>query len=81
MPITIAAIYEEGVLKLAGPLPFSEHEMVKVIVQSTSQSDPPTIEEAERIVRRSYGLIGWTGDLETLRRIAEDPEFSILESP
>jgi len=28
-----------------------------------------------------YGLIGWTGDPEALRRIAEDDEFGIQEAP
>ena len=32
-------------------------------------------------VRRSYGLLGWTGDPEILRKIAEDDEFGVLESP
>lgn len=38
-----------------------------------------TNDEAERIVRRSQGMLRWTGDVETLRRIAEDPEFDWLE--
>jgi hypothetical protein len=31
-------------------------------------------------VRRAYGLLGWTGDAETVRRVALDPEFGVLES-
>ena len=26
------------------------------------------------VAERSYGMLGWTGDLETLRQIAEDDE-------
>jgi hypothetical protein len=32
-------------------------------------------------VDRTYGLLRWSGDPGLLRRIAEDDEFSILESP
>jgi hypothetical protein len=31
--------------------------------------------------RQAYGLLGWTGDAETVRRVALDPEYDILESP
>jgi predicted DNA-binding antitoxin AbrB/MazE fold protein len=33
MPLTIEAIYENGVLKPTEPLPFKEHEKVTVTVQ------------------------------------------------
>jgi predicted DNA-binding antitoxin AbrB/MazE fold protein len=81
MTLTIEAIYENGVLKPVQPLPLQEHERVRVTVESAQVSASTTADEAEQIVRRSYGLLGWTGDVETLRRVAEDPEFSILESP
>jgi predicted DNA-binding antitoxin AbrB/MazE fold protein len=70
MSITIEAIYENGVLKPTQPLPFKEHEKVQVTVDSQ-------IGWAER----TAGMLKWTGDPETLRRIIEDDEFSILESP
>jgi predicted DNA-binding antitoxin AbrB/MazE fold protein len=70
MTITIDAVYEDGVLKPAEPLPLAEHEKVRVIVQ-------PELNVAER----SAGMIRWTGDAETLERLALDPEFGILESP
>jgi predicted DNA-binding antitoxin AbrB/MazE fold protein len=76
MTITIDATYENGVLKLEQPLPLKEHEKVRVTVQSVT----PPADEAERVVRRSYGLLGWTGDVETLRRLATDPEFDPQES-
>ena len=50
MAITIEAVYENGVLKPAQPLPLKEHEKVRIIVkQATSR------------VRQTAGLIGWTG--------------------
>jgi len=70
MAIVVEATYENGVLKPAQPLPLGEHEKVRL-----------TIEPEADWVDRTYGLLRWTGDPETLRRIAEDPEFGILESP
>jgi predicted DNA-binding antitoxin AbrB/MazE fold protein len=70
MAIVVEATYENGVLKPAQPLPLAEHEKVQITVDALI--DP---------VRASYGLLKWTGDPETLRRIAEDPEFGVLESP
>ena len=70
MPLTIEAIYENGTLKLAQPLPFKEHEKVRVTIE-------PELTWAER----TAGMLKWTGDPEVLRRIAEDDEFGILESP
>jgi len=81
MAITVEAIYEDGVLKLAQPLPLGQHEKVRITIEGTQEMAAQAADEAERIVRRSYGLIGWTGDLETLRRVAEDPELGLLESP
>jgi predicted DNA-binding antitoxin AbrB/MazE fold protein len=70
MPITIEAVYEDGVLKPSQPLPLSEHEKVTVTIQ-------PTISLARQTAR----MIPWNGDLETLDRLMHDPEFGILESP
>ena len=64
MPITIDAVYENGVLKPAKPLPLPEHEKVRV-----------TIDLAASPLVRAYGIIGWTGDAETIERVALDPEF------
>jgi len=70
MSFEVEAAYENGVLKLDKPLPFQEHERIMVTVKSkTSRVD------------ESYGLIGWTGDPEILRKIAADDEFGVLESP
>jgi predicted DNA-binding antitoxin AbrB/MazE fold protein len=70
MSLVVEATYENGVLTLERPLPLREHEKVRV-----------TVEPKVNWVDRTYGLIRWTGDPETLRRIAEDDEFGILESP
>ena len=70
MTFTVVAIYENGVLKLEKPLPFREHERLQVSVQPKPS-----------IARESAGMLRWRGDWETLRRLAEDDEFGILESP
>jgi predicted DNA-binding antitoxin AbrB/MazE fold protein len=64
MAITVEAVYEGGVLKPAEPLPWKEGERVSIAVSSL---DSPLL--------AGYGLMGWTGDAETLERIALDPEF------
>ena len=65
----IEATYEDGVLKPAAPLPLKEHEKVRI-----------TIEPDMSWARRTAGLLRWTGDAETLRRLAEDPELDPQES-
>ena len=69
MAFEVEATYENGVLKLDDPLPLKENERVTVQVV-------PQISRA----RQRAGSIKWTGDPEVLRRIAEDPEFGVLES-
>jgi predicted DNA-binding antitoxin AbrB/MazE fold protein len=70
MALTIEAVYENGVLKPAQPLPLQEHEKVRI-----------TLEQGDSPLLRAYGIIGWTGDAETLERIALDIEFLPEESP
>jgi predicted DNA-binding antitoxin AbrB/MazE fold protein len=70
MTMTVDAIYENGVLKLSQPLPLQEHEQVQVTVHSRKS-----------IAEQTAGMIPWKGDLETLERLASDPDFGILESP
>lgn len=73
MAITIEAIYENGVLKPVKHLPaFSEGTHIWLTLHTDSEPDR---------VSKAYGLLGWTGDAETVRRVALDPEFDILESP
>ena len=75
MPLQIEATYEDGVLKLDEALPFKEQERVLVTIQ------PQTIQPKTSRIRQSYGLIGWTGDPQVLRQIAEDDECGVQESP
>jgi len=50
MTITVEAIYENGVLKPAAPLPIKEHEIVQITVHS--QASP---------ILQAYGIMGWHG--------------------
>ena len=68
MTHTVEAIYENGTLKLASPLPLKEHEKVRV-----------TVETGVSPLVAAHGMIEWKGDPEILRRFAEDPEFDPLE--
>ena len=70
MSLDVDATYENGVLKLDQPLPLGDHQRVKV-----------TVHETLNRARESYGLIGWTGDPEVVRKLALDPEYSVQESP
>ena len=70
MARVVGVIYENGMLKPARPLPLKEHEQVRITIQ---QADSPLL--------RAYGIMGWTGDAETLERIALDPEFLPENTP
>jgi predicted DNA-binding antitoxin AbrB/MazE fold protein len=69
MVITVDAVYEDGVLKPQKPLPFKEHEKLRITVEPNSSW-----------AERTAGILQWTGDPEELRGLAEDDEFGILES-
>jgi predicted DNA-binding antitoxin AbrB/MazE fold protein len=71
MSLVVDAVYENGVLKLLRPLPLGEHAKVQITVHIAAEPD--------RAVA-SYGLLGWTGDSETVQRLALDPEFGISDS-
>jgi predicted DNA-binding antitoxin AbrB/MazE fold protein len=64
MTLTVEAVYENGLLKLTAPLPLKEHEKVRV-----------TIHARANWVQETYGLCGWKGDPEELRRLALNPEI------
>ena len=68
MSITIEAVYENGVLKPAKPLPLQEHEKVQV-----------TVKRAVSRVRQTAGLIGWTGSQEDADFVALSPELDPQE--
>lgn len=63
MSITVEAVYENGVLKPAQPLPLAEHERVQI-----------TIDSQASWAQRTAGMLNWTGDHETLERILEEAE-------
>lgn len=60
-PLVIEAIYENGVLKPAQPLPLQEREHVRI-----------TIESPSNLIRATAGLIACT-DAKLIERIALDP--------
>jgi predicted DNA-binding antitoxin AbrB/MazE fold protein len=69
MAINVDAIYEDGVLKPAKPLPLKEHEKVRVTIQTEVS-----------VAAQTAGMLKWLGDVQTLERLANDPEFGILGS-
>jgi predicted DNA-binding antitoxin AbrB/MazE fold protein len=70
MAFTVEAVYENGVLKPAQPLPLKDQETVEITVRSKTNW-----------VQETYGILRWTGDPEELRRLAEFPEFDLEEAP
>ena len=73
MPLTVEAIYENGVLKPVQPLPvMQEGARLWLTLHVAAEENPAD---------KAYGLLGWTGDAETVRRVALDPEFDVLEGP
>jgi predicted DNA-binding antitoxin AbrB/MazE fold protein len=68
MTLTVEATYENGVLKLAQPLPLKEHARVQV-----------TLQTAGNWVEATAGLLGWTGSSEELQYFALDPELDPQE--
>jgi predicted DNA-binding antitoxin AbrB/MazE fold protein len=64
MTLTVEAIYENGVLKVKESLPLADKARVRVTIDT----------ETSPLVG-AYGMMGWTGDAETLERIALDPQF------
>jgi predicted DNA-binding antitoxin AbrB/MazE fold protein len=69
MPITVEAVYENGVLRPVQPLPLGEREKVSVTIESTSGW-----------ADRTSGILKWTGDPAELRRYLNDPDEGILGS-
>ena len=70
MAITVEAVYENGVLKPAQPLPLREHERVRVTVET-----PPLD------ILQAQGILGWKGTSEELAPFALDPEFEYPPEP
>ena len=74
------ATFEKGVLKPDRPLPLVEHQRIKVSVELPAPVSPSVDSDLE-LIRETSGILGWTGDAETVERIALDPEFGVRESP
>ena len=68
MTHTVDATYENGMLKLAYPLPLKPNEAVRVTVET--QVSP---------LLQAYGILGWKGDHESLQRLIEESEFDQQE--
>jgi len=64
MPLTVEATYENGMLKLAQPLPLKEHQRVQITVHTG-----PTCAE------QTAGMMGWTGSTEVAEYFAMSPEL------
>jgi predicted DNA-binding antitoxin AbrB/MazE fold protein len=69
MSLTVEAVYENGVLKPAHPLPLPEHAKVQI-----------TVKTAASRVRQTAGMIGWTGSQEEADFVALSPELDPQES-
>jgi predicted DNA-binding antitoxin AbrB/MazE fold protein len=70
MTLTVEAIYENGVRKPLQPLPLKQHEKVRI-----------TVKPAVSRVRKSAGLIGWTGSQEDADFVTLSPELDPQEDP
>jgi predicted DNA-binding antitoxin AbrB/MazE fold protein len=70
MAHTIEAVYENGVFRPQQALPVSLKEHQRVVL---------TVATPSTWVQDTAGLIPWSGDHETLRRLAEDVEFDPQE--
>ena len=75
-PLVVEATYENGTLKPNQPLPLRENEKVEILIRT-----PAEIQAAAESVRRSYGLIRWTGSLDDLDHLIEHVENDPLEGP
>jgi predicted DNA-binding antitoxin AbrB/MazE fold protein len=70
MAITVEAVYENGVLRPAQPLPLKEHERVQIIVQTRVSN-----------LADSYGLMGFQGTAAEADYFALDPELDYPPPP
>jgi predicted DNA-binding antitoxin AbrB/MazE fold protein len=70
MAITVEAVYENGVLKPAEPLPWKDGERVRVTVSSL---DSPLL--------KAYGIMGFQGTAEEADYFAMDPELDYPPPP
>ena len=64
MAITVEAVYEDGVLKPAEPLPWKDGERVRVAVSSL---DSPFL--------KAYGIMGFKGTAAEAEELALHPDL------
>lgn len=69
MPLTVEAIYENGVLTPFAPLPLNEQQKVTI-----------TIHVGTTWAKRTAGIMGWTGSVEVADYVAINPDLE-LPSP
>src|SRR5260370_7191041 len=82
MTLNITATYENGVLKPEQPLPLKEHARVRVTIEAHEpERDRARIEAAVAALRRTYRIIPWHRDLETLHPFAMYPDFYPHHTP
>jgi predicted DNA-binding antitoxin AbrB/MazE fold protein len=62
--ITVEAIYENGVLRLAEPLPWKDSERVRIAISSL---DSPLL--------KAYGIMGFQGTAEEAEYFALHPDL------
>jgi predicted DNA-binding antitoxin AbrB/MazE fold protein len=70
MTLTIEAVYENGVLKPAQPLPLKEHEKVRITVSPRFSN-----------LADCYGIMGFKGTAEEADYFAMDPELDYPPPP
>ena len=70
MPLTVEAIYENGVLRPVQPLPLKEHEHVQL-----------TVETKSNWVEETAGIMGFQGTEEEADYFAMDPELDFPPPP
>jgi predicted DNA-binding antitoxin AbrB/MazE fold protein len=63
MPLTVEAVYEDGVLKPKEPLPLKEHEQVQITVH-------PRVSKLADL----YGFMGWKGTHEELEQLLAEAD-------
>ena len=69
MAITVEAVYENGVLKPAGPIPWKDGDKVHLAISSL---DSPIL--------KAYGIMGFKGTAAEAEYFALDPELLPEES-
>lgn len=70
MTLTLEAVYENGVLRPLQPLPFREHEKVRL-----------TVETGRSWVEETAGIMGFKGTVEEAEYFGTDPELDFPPPP